>query len=134
MFATKRRFEPSVVQRLLDEPYRFEFFQAVRIVELWLKQNGIPHENAVADYVRFKNRTSLSFPASELEALKLQPASIKKTDVDMQAALQNGELGQIAYFKFRVLERFRPLCRHSNRISAVVKSDRPRVLSLRPGR
>lgn len=96
MFATKRRFEPSVVQRLLDEPYRFQFFQAVRIVELWLKQNGVPHENAVADYVRFKNRTSLSFPASELEALKLQPASIKKTDADMQIALQNGELGQIA--------------------------------------
>jgi type VI secretion system protein ImpH len=96
MFATKRRSEPSVVQRLLDEPYRFQFFQAVRIVELWLKKNGVPQENAVADYVRFKNRISLSFPASELEALSLQPQSINKTDAAMQAALQNGELGQIA--------------------------------------
>ncbi|MDO8652947.1 MAG: type VI secretion system baseplate subunit TssG [Undibacterium sp.] len=96
MFTTKRRFEPSVIQRLLDEPYRFQFFQAVRIVELWLKQHGVPHENAVTDFVRFKNRTSLSFPASELDALKLSPSTIKKTDAELSAALEAGELAHIA--------------------------------------
>lgn len=96
MFATKRRFEPSVIQRLLDEPYRFQFFQATRIVELWLKQNGISHENAVAEYVRFYNRTSLSFPASELDSLKIFPLTVKKTGADLRKALETGELAHIA--------------------------------------
>jgi type VI secretion system protein ImpH len=95
MSAEKRRFEPSVIQQLLDKPYRFQFFQAVRVFELWLKQNGVPHENAVAEFLRFKNRTSLSFPASELESLSLYPTSIEKTDTDLLAALQQGELGHI---------------------------------------
>ena len=95
MFAKKRRFEPSVIQQLLDKPYRFQFFQAVRVLELWLKKNGVPHENAVAEFLRFKNRTSLSFPASELESLSLYPSNIEKTDTDLLAALEQGELGHI---------------------------------------
>ncbi|CAN5782399.1 type VI secretion system baseplate subunit TssG [soil metagenome] len=95
MFATKRRFEPSLIQQLLDKPYRFQFFQAVRVFEIWLKQNGVSHDNAVADYLRFKNRTALSFPASELETLKLHPSSIQKTDADLHHALQSGELAHI---------------------------------------
>ena len=95
MSTEKRRFEPSVIQQLLDKPYRFQFFQAVRIFELWLKQNGVPHENAVADFLRFKNRTSLSFPASELESLSLYPANIEKNDQNLLASLQKGELDHI---------------------------------------
>ena len=95
MLATKRRFEPSVIQQLLDEPYRFQFFQAVRVFELWLKQNGVSHDNAVAEYVRFKNRVSLSFPASEIDALTLYPTNIQKTDDELLSALRNGGLGHI---------------------------------------
>lgn len=95
MFATKRRPEPSVIQRLLDEPYRFQFFQAVRVFELWFKQNGVPHERAVTDYLRFKNRTSLSFPASQLEALSPYPATLDKTDAGLLAAFRAGELAHI---------------------------------------
>ncbi|WP_394780050.1 type VI secretion system baseplate subunit TssG [Undibacterium sp.] len=95
MLAAKRRFEPSVVQRLLDEPYRFQFFQAVRVLELWLKQNGVPHDNAVAGYLRFKNRVSLSFPASEVDALAPYPATIQRTDNELLAALLSGELSHI---------------------------------------
>jgi type VI secretion system protein ImpH len=96
MLAAKRRFEPGVIQRLLDEPYRFQFFQAIRMLELWLKQNGIPLETAVADYIRFKNRTSLSFPASELEALAPYPALPQKNAARLLAALQAGELAHIS--------------------------------------
>jgi type VI secretion system protein ImpH len=95
MFATKRRFEPSVIQRLLDEPYRFQFFQAVRVFEIWLKKNGVPHEDAVAEYLRFKNRISLSFPASEIEAIKPYPVTGENSDVALLAALRSGELEHI---------------------------------------
>ena len=35
MQTAQRRMDPGVVEQLLDEPHRFEFFQAVRILEKW---------------------------------------------------------------------------------------------------
>ncbi|MDC8756677.1 type VI secretion system baseplate subunit TssG [Janthinobacterium fluminis] len=64
-----------VIQRLLDEPYRFQFFQAVRVLETWLKQHGAAGENVLADYLRFENSVSLAFPASEIEALSAEAAA-----------------------------------------------------------
>ena len=96
MLAEKRKIEPSVIQRLLDEPYRFQFFQAVRMLELWLKKNGVPIESTVTDYLRFKNRTSLSFPASELEGLEPYPPLVETTDQALLAALKTGELEHIS--------------------------------------
>jgi type VI secretion system protein ImpH len=95
MPATQRRFEPSVIQQLLDEPYRFQFFQAVRLLELWMKRNGIPHGSAVADYLRFKNTVSLNFPPSELEALTVDPKAAGGTAEALLAALQAGTLNHI---------------------------------------
>jgi type VI secretion system protein ImpH len=69
MFAKKRRFEPAVIERLFKEPYRFEYFQAVRLLELWLKRHGQPRQDAVANVLRFRNSTSHSFPASQLETI-----------------------------------------------------------------
>ncbi|MCU6432932.1 type VI secretion system baseplate subunit TssG [Undibacterium sp. Jales W-56] len=96
MLTAKRRFEPSVIQRLLDEPYRFQFFQAVRLIELWLKKNGASSDCAVADYVRFKNSISLNFPASEIEALSLHPKTLEVTDLALLEALQKDELDHIS--------------------------------------
>lgn len=95
MPATKRRFEPGVIQRLLDEPYRFQFFQAVRMLELWLKRNGVPHDSVVADYLRFKNSVSLGFPPSELEALTPDPKAAGDTAEALLAALHAGTLKHI---------------------------------------
>jgi type VI secretion system protein ImpH len=66
---TKGQLEPSVMQRLIDEPHRFEFFQAVRLVLGFLKEQGISEERAFGQVLRFKSSTRLSFPASEVEAL-----------------------------------------------------------------
>ncbi|NMM26944.1 MAG: type VI secretion system baseplate subunit TssG [Glaciimonas sp.] len=96
MPTTKRRFEPSVIQRLFDAPYRFQFFQAVRMIELWLKRNGVPHERALTDYLRFTNRISLGFPASEIEALNTYPQTIDKTEQGLLKALQRGDLKYIS--------------------------------------
>ncbi len=70
MPATQRQRQSSVATRLLDEPYRFDFFQAVRVLHLWLKTQGKGGEQAIADHIRFENSTSLSFPPSDIEGLR----------------------------------------------------------------
>lgn len=70
MCAQKRRPESPVIERLLREPWRFEFFQAVRVLELWLKRRGRPSHGLVADMLRFRNSISLGFPASQLETIE----------------------------------------------------------------
>jgi type VI secretion system protein ImpH len=59
-----------VIERLLREPWRFEFFQAVRVLELWLKRRGRRPHGLVPDMLRFRNTLSLGFPASQLEAIE----------------------------------------------------------------
>lgn len=75
MSTPKRRRNPSVIQQLLDEPYRFEFFQAVRLLERWYSQSN-PESNpamrtgdVVSSRLRFRNSLSLSFPPSEIASL-----------------------------------------------------------------
>jgi len=58
-------------QILVDEPYRFEFFQAVRLLEKVrperraVGRNAMPHE----EVVRFRSRVALDFPASEVHEI-----------------------------------------------------------------
>lgn len=52
----------SAIDRLSEEPHRFEFHQAVRLLEQWFK--ALPaHEQP---RLQFRNHLSLSFPASEI--------------------------------------------------------------------
>ncbi|PWF40974.1 type VI secretion system baseplate subunit TssG [Massilia glaciei] len=88
MHTTKRRFEPAVIERLFEEPYRFEYFQAVRMLELWLKRHGPPHQNTVANFLRFQNSTSLDFPASELLKLEPEPRGLARDARALGEALQ----------------------------------------------
>lgn len=60
-----------MIERLLAEPQRFEFFQAVRLLLLWLEERGVAPQQALDGHLRFANSLSLRFPASELEALAL---------------------------------------------------------------
>jgi len=92
MFTPKRRFEPAVIERLFQAPWRFEFFQAVRMLELWLERKGMPREGLVANYLRFQNSTSLGFPASQLEAIATEPRGLPRDALTLGAALQAGTL------------------------------------------
>jgi type VI secretion system protein ImpH len=60
-----------VDQRLLEHPYEFDFFQAVRLLHLML--NDRPGVGRIArpseEPVRFKIRQSLEFPASSIHSL-----------------------------------------------------------------
>lgn len=95
MRTPQRRFEPSVIERLFEQPYRFQFFQAVRMLELWLKKNGLPREGAVASFLRFQNSLSLNFPASQLEAMDTEPHALARDSAALGEALQRGELKYI---------------------------------------
>jgi type VI secretion system protein ImpH len=63
----------SPIARLLAEPQRFEFFQAVRLLLLWLQEQGVPPGQALERHLRFPNSVSLGFPASQVESLDAAP-------------------------------------------------------------
>jgi type VI secretion system protein ImpH len=70
------RTERSVEEWLYAEPYRFDFFQAVRLLEL-LRQSvpgAGPEAEPVREAVRFNSRVGFDFPASEVQQIT-QPAS-----------------------------------------------------------
>jgi type VI secretion system protein ImpH len=68
----------AVVQRLLDEPHGFEFFQAVRLLEnWWAREEGLTRAQVLATRLSFRNSLSLSFPASEIETLRAQWQQLK---------------------------------------------------------
>lgn len=88
MPATQRREDESVVQRLLDEPCRFQFFQAVRLVVQWLGEHGVAPGRALIDHLRFDNSLALGFPASQIEALHAEGGVAMETSAKIGQALR----------------------------------------------
>jgi type VI secretion system protein ImpH len=95
MPASQRRANASVIDQLLAEPHRFEFFQALRLIDICLTQVDAEQGPSLSELVRVRNRLSLAFPASEIEALS---AEVEDGGVDAAAllrALQEGRGAQI---------------------------------------
>jgi len=88
MSGTKRRIDPGVIQQLLEQPQRFGFFQALRLIEQGYVREGHRAEEIVPRRVRFRNTLSLDFPASEIEAL--QPV-----EADDAMPAEGGESGPL---------------------------------------
>lgn len=101
MHTPKRRLEPAVIARLFAEPQRFVYFQAMRLVELWLKRHGgaearsKPRTELVAHWLRFQNSTSFAFPVHHIESLQPEPATVARTAVALQDALASESLQAI---------------------------------------
>ena len=72
MAAEGGRADSPLVQTLFNEPYRFDFFQAVRLLE-WIYENRHPigHDgiDPAREIVRFRTRASLEFPPSEIYSI-----------------------------------------------------------------
>lgn len=83
MSASLRR--KSIIQRLLDEPYRFEFAQAVNLIVLWLGTQGVPRERALLDHLRFENSLSLVFPPGQIEGMVA--VGENENDIDSETGL-----------------------------------------------
>ncbi|WP_256080926.1 type VI secretion system baseplate subunit TssG [Massilia sp. YIM B04103] len=58
--------EPALIERLLCEPQRYEFCQAMRLLEARKRCDS----GALLPPLNFKGSRSLAFPTSEIEALK----------------------------------------------------------------
>lgn len=68
MSSAKRRIDPGVARQLIEQPHRFQFFQAMRILEQLFLRQGEKLDDVVPYKVRFRNTLSLGFPASEIES------------------------------------------------------------------
>ena len=70
MQTKERQPTPGVISHLFDDFTKYQFKQALRMVLLWLRSQGVSYEDAFKHVLRFQNSVSLGFPASEIEALR----------------------------------------------------------------
>jgi type VI secretion system protein ImpH len=84
----QRRVDAGLIGELLEEPHRFEFFQAVRLIELAQEQSG----GGGLDGVRFRNRLSLAFPPSQIENISSDEQGIRITPAFMGMLGSQGAL------------------------------------------
>ncbi len=81
---TKERLPATgVIGHLFDNPAQYQFRQALRILLLWLRSEGVRYDDAFRNVLRFQNSVSLGFPASEIETLRVELAGA--------LALEDGE-------------------------------------------
>lgn len=88
MPTTQRRVDAGLIGELLEEPHRFQFFQAVRLIELAQERDG----GAGLDGVRFRNRLSLGFPPSQIENISSDDKAIRITPAFMGMLGSQGAL------------------------------------------
>ena len=100
MATESRRTDPPLAQELLDEPYRFEFFQAVRLLErMYPDRSPVGREpDAANEVVRFRTRQTLSFPPCEIYDLA-QDSSDDPRPPEMTVAFMGltGPVGVLPY-------------------------------------
>ena len=77
MASQSRTTGPPLAQELFDAPYRFAFFQAVRLLErIYAEREPVGGDaDAGREAVRFRTRQTFSFPSSEIHDLASDPAT-----------------------------------------------------------
>jgi type VI secretion system protein ImpH len=75
MATQSRTTGPPLAQELFDAPYRFAFFQAVRLLErIYADREPVGGDaDAGREAVRFRTRQTFSFPSSEIHDLTSDP-------------------------------------------------------------
>lgn len=84
----------TVVQHLIDAPWQFQFFQAVRLLVAWLEEQGVAPERALVDHVLFENDLSFSFAPAHIAALDAGPGPLV-TEAGLAQALADDDTLQI---------------------------------------
>src|SRR5690242_15676497 len=71
MASTSGRADPSLTRTLFEASYRFDFFEAVRVLErVYGKRQPVGRESPPAkEIVRFRSHLSLTFPPSAIHDL-----------------------------------------------------------------
>jgi type VI secretion system protein ImpH len=72
MATSQRRSDVALIERLFEEPFQFDFFQAVRLLaRVGTSRAPVGFDGPYAhETVRFAQHVSMSFPASAVEALE----------------------------------------------------------------
>jgi type VI secretion system protein ImpH len=85
--------DPALVSVLVEQPWEFEFYQAVRLLEALQHHVGqsLPSANA-SQTIRFESRISFGFPASEVQEISLDSAEPRMTVNFLGLAGANGPL------------------------------------------
>lgn len=94
MRTAQRKPAASLIQRLFDQPYRFELAQAVRIVHAWLARVLPNASDSPSQYLRFRNRPSFEFPPSQIDALDMEVDA--SSDVSLPGAAIPGQLRRVS--------------------------------------
>ena len=66
MQSTQRQRTFGLVDRMEEEPWRFEFTQLITLLLRRLRSEGVSCDRAFRDVLRFHNSLALGFPASEV--------------------------------------------------------------------
>ncbi len=105
--------EKPLNQKLFDEPYRFEFFQAVRLLEKIFPQRSSPGHDALPskEVARFRSRPSNTFPASQIHEINETTSEFsdeKKLEVMINFMGMIGPLGVLpTHYTELVMDRVR---------------------------
>lgn len=79
MPSTQRLPEHTVIARLARAPYRFEFVQAVRLLDSWL---GHSASDRLSSRIRFQSRIRLGFATSQVDGIALDYAAATGKSAD----------------------------------------------------
>lgn len=74
MPSTQRRAQTGLIDRMIEQPCSFRFFQAVRLIDLWLRRDGAQHGKTLGTVLRCKHSVALAYPPSEIETLSIDAA------------------------------------------------------------
>jgi type VI secretion system protein ImpH len=99
MATQRRRTLPPLEETLFQEPYRFDFFQAVRLLErLAPDRKAVGNEGPPsAEAVRFRAETGLTFPASEVPSIAPPTDSQASPQLTVAFMGLTGPLGVLPY-------------------------------------
>lgn len=97
MRAPHWRFDPGLIDQLVETPHRFEFFQAVRVLDRVFRtdaKKGMRAEDPLSERIRFRNSLHLGFAPAEIETLH----PIYTQDADGQPSTMLGRVEITPYF------------------------------------
>lgn len=110
MATTGRRADPALTETLFEESYRFDFFQAVRVLERVFPERKPVGYGAipVEEVVRFTTRIALSFPPSSIYDITPPDGSDRPAEMNVTFMGLAGLIGVLPrHYTEMILERMR---------------------------
>lgn len=97
MAAMDRPSRASLIRRLRQETHRFDFHQAVRVLEAAVPE-AVPVGQGAdprREVVRFRGSIAAGFPASDLDGLRFDPADGEPPELDVNFLSLGGAFGPL---------------------------------------